>query len=72
MKSYVLPINKLATHKAGDICSVILVIRLALLLALFIRCVLNNTKQYIFSPLGNKICFHAKLFHCFNPPTWPP
>ena len=45
MKSYVLPINKLATHKAGDICSVILVIRLALLLALFIRCVLNNSRQ---------------------------
>ena len=26
----------------------------------------------IFSPLGNKVYFHAKLFHCFSPPTWPP
>ena len=20
--------------------------------------------------LGNKVYFHAKLFHCFSPPTW--
>ena len=32
----------------------------------------GGQKQYIFSPLGNKIYFHAKLFHCFTPPTWPP
>ena len=32
----------------------------------------GGQKQYIFSPLGNKIYFHAKLFHCFSPPTWPP
>ena len=30
----------------------------------------GGQKQYIFSPLGNKIYFHAKLFHCFSPPTW--
>ena len=30
----------------------------------------GGQKQYIFSPLGNKIYFHAKLFHCFSP--WPP
>ena len=32
----------------------------------------GGKKQYIFSPLGNKIYFHAKLFNCFSPPTWPP
>ena len=32
----------------------------------------GGQKQYIFSPLGNKIYFHAKLFHCFSPPTWLP
>ena len=31
----------------------------------------GGQKQYIFS-LGNKIYFHAKLFHCFSPPTWLP
>ena len=35
-------------------------------------CHVGGQKQYIFSPLGNKIYFHAKLFHCFSPPTWPP
>ena len=28
----------------------------------------GGQKQYIFSPLGNNIYFHAKLFHCFCPP----
>ena len=32
----------------------------------------GGQKQYIFSCLGNKIYFYAKLFHCFGPPTWPP
>ena len=32
----------------------------------------GGQKQYIFSPLGNKIYFQAKLFHCFSPPTWLP
>ena len=27
---------------------------------------------HFLSALGNKIYFHAKLFHCFSPPTWPP
>ena len=31
----------------------------------------GRQKQCIFSPLGNKIYFHAKLFHCFSPP-WKP
>ena len=31
----------------------------------------GGQKQHIFSPLGNKICFHAKLFHCFSSPIWP-
>ena len=31
-----------------------------------------RTKTIHFSPLGNKIYFHAKLFHCFSPPTWLP
>ena len=31
----------------------------------------GGQKQYIFSPLGNKI-YHAELFHCFSPPTWLP
>ena len=50
-------------------------------------CHVGGQKQYIFSPLGNKILirsisfflffiyFHAKLFHCFSPPTclpWKP
>ena len=36
-------------------------------------CHVGGQKQYIFSPLGNKIYFHAKLFHCFSPlPRWPP
>ena len=26
----------------------------------------------IFCPLGNKIYFQAKPFHCFSPPTWLP
>ena len=35
-------------------------------------CHVGGQKQYIFSPLGNKIYFHAKLFHCFSPlPRWP-
>ena len=31
-----------------------------------------RAKTTIFAPLGNKIYFHAKLFHCFTPPTWLP
>ena len=31
-----------------------------------------RAKATHFSSLGNKIYFHAKLFHCFSPPTWPP
>ena len=27
----------------------------------------GGQKQYIFSPLGDKIYFHAKLFHLFQP-----
>ena len=33
---------------------------------------IGGQKQYIFSPLGITIYFHAKLFHCSGPPTWPP
>ena len=29
-------------------------------------------EQYIFSPLGNKMYFHARIFHCSCHPTWPP
>ena len=32
----------------------------------------GEQKQYIFSPLGNNIYFHAKLFHCFSAPSWLP
>ena len=35
-------------------------------------CHVGGQKQYIFSPLGSKIYFHAKLFHCFSHPTWLP
>lgn len=30
----------------------------------------GRQKQSIFSPLGNKISFNAKLFYCFCLPTW--
>ena len=32
----------------------------------------GGQNQYIFSSLGNKIYYDAKLLHCFSPPTWLP
>ena len=32
----------------------------------------GGPKQYNDSPLGNIFYFHANIFYCFSPPTWPP